>query len=56
MLTKQDNYLVFKNNYSEFCDMLDGHAKPKQTKEEVAKECDDKTDAMLAKYQRRGKA
>lgn len=36
--------------------MLDGNAKPKQTKEEVAKEYDEKTDAMLKKYQRMGKA
>ena len=56
MLTKQDNYLVFKSTYAEFCDLLEGHANPKQTKEEVAKEYDEKTDAMLSKYQRRGKA
>ena len=56
MLTKQDNYLVFKSTYAEFCELLDGTAQPKQTKEELREEMNDKVDKMLAKYQRRGKA
>jgi hypothetical protein len=40
-------------SYSEFCDLLDGKAKPKQTKEEMAVEMNGKIDAMLSKYQRR---
>jgi hypothetical protein len=53
MLTKQSNYLIFSNTYSEFCDLLEGNAKPKQTKEELRDEMNSKVDNMLNKYQRR---
>ena len=42
-------------SYGDIYEAQYGKGKPSQTKEEVAKEYDEKTDTMLAKYQRKGR-